>query len=657
MLSNKFLIEDRNSRTPQSKITEVFDGQALNVPYRKFRVLLFLTLTLVTSIVGFRMMFDILKPNGTTTLEIILLILFSATFIWIVTAFWSAIIGFVFQLFKIDPLTLKKQLSIAALDENLSNKAFESKIAVVMPIYNEDTHRVFAGFEASLVSLLETGNSEKFDFYLLSDTQDPNIRLAELAAWQDLLKRFKGQSQKIFYRNRPKNTGKKVGNLKDFCERWGAFYESMIVLDADSIMTGSCMIELAYQMHSNPKAGLIQTVPIPVRQETFFGRFLQFAAQLCCPMLATGLAFWQTDNANYWGHNAIIRVEAFKNHCGLPTLKKRSPFGGDILSHDFVEAALLRRDGWEVILLPNLGGSYEEVPSNILDYATRDRRWVQGNIQHLGMLTIPRMTLLSRTHLLFGALAYVTSLIWLVMLGLSTIDAINRAVTKKEYFSSSYQLFPDWPITKPDLIFSLLFLTFTLLLLPKLLAVLLALVHRRKEFGGAVKLILSSFVEMTFSIIIAPLMMVFHAFFVVSIFLGFKVGWNAQPREGRLVSWLEAIKASGIGVLAALTWGSVTLYFSPLFFYWLSPVLLGLVLAPLMIRWSSSIHLGLQARKFGVFAAPSEITKPRVLAYLAEQLNDKGTKVSNNASHLAKQVCLIPKLPREQFEPMPLQNI
>ena len=137
-------------------------------------------------------------------------------------------------------------------------------------------------------------------------------------------------------------------------------------------------------MQANPRTGLIQTIPIPVRQTTFFGRFVQFAAVLYSPMLATGLAFWQTDAANYWGHNAIIRMRAFIDHCGLPTLPGKAPFGGDILSHDFVEAALLRRAGWDVFLLADLEGSYEEVPCNIIDYAKGDRRWVQGNIQHLG---------------------------------------------------------------------------------------------------------------------------------------------------------------------------------------------------------------------------------------------------------------------------------
>jgi membrane glycosyltransferase len=606
------------------------------------------------------MMFDILRSNGTTALEVILLLLFSITFIWITTAFWTGLLGFILQLGKIDPLTLKRNQSAfgdLTTPDVLAESKSEFRTAVVMPVYNEDTQRVIAGFEASLHSINATEYSDNFDFYLLSDTQDPDIRLAELDAWQALLKRLGNQANKVFYRNRPKNAGKKVGNLKDFCERWGGFYESMIVLDADSVMTGDCMVELAQQLHVNPKAGLLQTVPIPVRQETFFGRFLQFAAQLCCPMLATGLAFWQTDNANYWGHNAIIRISAFRNHCGLPKINKRSPFGGDILSHDFVEAALLRREGWEVILLPNLEGSYEEVPSNILDYATRDRRWIQGNIQHLGLLGVSRLTLLSKMHFLFGALAYITSLIWLVMLGLSTVDAITRALTKNEFFTSAHQLFPNWPIAKPDLIFSLLFLTFSLLLLPKVLAVILAVVHRRKEFGGAFNLLLGSVVEILFAIIIAPIMMVFHASFVVATFLGFKVAWNAQPREGRVVAWREAIKYSGLAALVAVIWGTVTAYYSVVFFYWLVPVLLGLVTGPLIIRWSSSKQLGLLVKKWGVFLTPSEVNCSPVLVILSEKLS-----VIHNAKcekdHLdSKRIYLIPKLPSEIYEPMPTQKL
>lgn len=616
------------------------------MPFKTLRVWLFAIAAIGLSGYGISIMFEILNSNGMTLLEYSLLALFSITFAWIVTAFCSGCIGFILQLFRIDPLTLKKIKPVSINSEALS----QQKTAVVMPIYNEDTHRVIAGFEVSLQSLKATGQLKHFDFYLLSDTQDTAIASNELSAWHALCERLGDTAKQVFYRRREDNKHRKVGNLTDFCERWGSQYEHMIVLDADSVMTGQCMLELTTSMLNNPQAGLIQTIPIPVRQDTFFGRFLQFASILYSPMLATGSAFWQTDKANYWGHNAIIRVKAFIDCCGLPTLKGKAPFGGEILSHDFVEASLLHSANWDVLLLADIEGSYEEVPSNILDYAVRDRRWVQGNIQHLGLLSSAKLKLMSKLHFLLGATAYISSLIWLSMLALSTIDAVTRALNSDVYFNRAYQLFPTWQIAKTELIDSLLYLTIIILLLPKLMGVIVTLVHRKQRFGGALKLTLGSIIETVFAIIVAPLMMVFHAYFVVCVFLGKKVKWDAQPREGRMVPWKEAFSYTLLSSLIAIVWGSVAYYFTPVFFWWLSPILLGLILAAPIVRYSSSIKLGVKLRQWGIFLCPSEVDNDATLAALKVHLKEITVPPAGRYS------TAIPLLPLEHKVTMPIQN-
>ena len=616
------------------------------MPFKTLRVWLFAIAAIGLSGYGISIMFEILNSNGMTLLEYALLALFSITFAWIVTAFCSGCIGFILQLLRIDPLTLRRIKPVSINNEALSKQ----KTAVVMPIYNEDTHRVIAGFEVSLQSLKATGQLKHFDFYLLSDTQDATIASNELSAWHALCERLGDTAKQIFYRRREDNKHRKVGNLTDFCERWGSQYEHMIVLDADSVMTGQCMLELTTSMLNNPQAGLIQTIPIPVRQDTFFGRFLQFASILYSPMLATGSAFWQTDKANYWGHNAIIRVSAFIDCCGLPTLKGKAPFGGEILSHDFVEASLLHSENWDVLLLADIEGSYEEVPSNILDYAVRDRRWVQGNIQHLGLLSSAKLKLMSKLHFLLGATAYISSLIWLSMLALSTIDAVTRALNSDVYFNRAYQLFPTWQIAKTDLIDSLLYLTIIILLLPKLMGVIVTLVHRKKRFGGALKLILGSIIETIFAIIVAPLMMVFHAYFVVCVFLGKKVKWDAQPREGRMVPWKEAFGYTLFSSLVAIVWGSVAYYFTPVFFWWLSPILLGLILAAPIVRYSSSIKLGIKLRQWGIFLCPSEVDDDATLAALKVHLKEIAVPPVGRYSTAT------PLLPLEHKVTMPIQN-
>jgi membrane glycosyltransferase len=615
-------------------------ADAIRIPGKSVRRYVYVILSVLTAISGVYIMFDILRANDLTTLEAVILVLFGISFTWLSLAFWSGLFGFILQMLRIDPLTLK---STKGLLEDTS--PISCRTAVVMPVYNEDTHRVIAGFEATLRSLEKTGEIAHFDFFLLSDTTNLTIAQAERDAWQLLTERLGDLSKQTFYRRREKNIARKVGNLAEFCQRWGANYENMIVLDADSIMAGDCLLKMVRAMQANPRTGLIQTIPIPVRQTTFFGRFVQFAAVLYSPMLATGLAFWQTDAANYWGHNAIIRMRAFIDHCGLPTLPGKAPFGGDILSHDFVEAAMLRRAGWDVFLLPDLEGSYEEVPCNIIDYAKRDRRWVQGNIQHLGIVDTKDLHPINRMHFLLGAIAYITSLIWLLMLVLSTADAVVRAINSNVYFTEVYQLYPNWPIAKTELIVALILLTTTLLMGPKLLGVIVALTHRRKQFGGARAIVKGTIIETIFAVLIAPIMMVYHAYFVISVLLGFKVNWDSQDREGRLLPWGECIARTSKMTTAALAWGIMTYAYAPIFFWWLLPVLTGLVFAAPLVRYSSSLDWGRGTRAHKIFLSPDETSEDPVLTHLNELLAAEHPPLTTPAP--------IPELPADNWTDMP----
>ena len=613
---------------------------------RKWRLFWYLLLSTGLSAAGIYLMFDVLRANELTILEVCLLFLFSLNFAWIAFAFWNAIIGFILNIFHLDPISLKKQ-TLLPVDQS----PLRVRTAVVMPVYNEDTKRITAGFEATFRSLVATGEIQNFDFYMLSDTTKAPIAEAELQSWQALQERLGDLAKYTFYRRREKNVRRKVGNLEDFLTRWGSHYENMIVLDADSVMTGECLLTLVRCMQANPDAGLIQTVPIPVRQETFFGRFVQFAAVLYSPMLATGLAFWQTNTANYWGHNAIIRVRAFMETCGLPTLPGKAPFGGDILSHDFVEAAFLRRGGWSTYLLPQLDGSYEEVPSNILEYAKRDRRWVEGNIQHLALLDTKGLKFISRMHFAMGAFAYLSSPLWLVMLALGSIDAVSRALTQNVFFSTGYQLFPNWPIAKPATVHLMLIVTTILLLLPKVLAIIVTLRDRREAFGGTASLLFGALLETLFAILVAPVTMTFHAYFVMTVFMGQKVTWDAQAREGLLVPWKEAFKRTLFASLAAVTWGCITFFYSPLFFYWLLPILIGLVLAAPIVRYSSSLDGGKRLRQWGIFLVPTETREDPALKNLEE------IEALISADHRDRKGAPVPPLPAEIHQEMPLQSI
>jgi membrane glycosyltransferase len=568
---------------------------------------IFFGLVLLTMFAGISMMFDILRANDITGIEIMILLLFAVTFGWITISFWTGIIGFILRLAKRDPISLRRFPSW----EHPLSSPITARTAIVMPVYNENPAQVLAGLEATFRSLRDASDITPFDFFLLSDTTDPVIAAAEESGWATLCHRL-GAAGKIFYRRRESNVSRKAGNIADFCRRWGGHYDLMVVLDADSIMAGETVLNLVRAMQAIPDAGIIQTVPIPVGQQTMFGRFVQFASRLYSPMLATGLCFWQGGEANYWGHNAIIRVAPFMKHCGLPVLPGHPPLGGEILSHDFVEAALMRRGNWHVYLLPDLEGSYEGVPANILDFAKRDRRWAQGNLQHLKLLGARGLHPLSRLHFLLGALAYVSSLIWLALLALSTADALGRALWPHNFFGPGYQLFPDWPIAKTDEIVSLLVVTVTLLFLPKVAGVLLCLSDRQRRlaFGGTGRMLASVLMEIIFSILIAPVMMLFHAYFVVTILGGHTVTWNPQIRDDRSIGVHETARYLLLPTLIGVAWGALTFYVAPQFFWWLTPVLIGLGLAIPLVMWSSRVSIGRMLGRLGLFFTPEELALP-----------------------------------------------
>ena len=270
--------------------------------------------------------------------------------------------------------------------------AITGRVAVALPTYNECPDRIFAAVEAMGLGVAEAGHGRAFDWFVLSDTTDPLVALQEQAAFKEARHRLAGRAA-VYYRRRIRNIARKPGNIADFCRRWGGGYDYLLVLDADSLMEPATIVELARRMEADPAAGIIQTVPRLVAGRTLFARLQQFAGRMYGQVIAAGFAWWTGSEGNYWGHNAIIRMRAFTESAGLPVLSGKPPFGGHVLSHDFVEAALIRRSGWSVIVADDLDGSFEEGPSTIAGLAARDRRWCQGNLQHVRFLSARRLPL------------------------------------------------------------------------------------------------------------------------------------------------------------------------------------------------------------------------------------------------------------------------
>ena len=374
----------------------------VGVPGHHYRRTIFFALVLITTLGAMTLLSVAFQDGGTQPHELVMLGLYAILTLWISASFWTATIGFAML------LTGRDHYAIARADTRAKaqgNRRGPFKTALVMPVYNEDPERVFAGLRAMWQSLVETGHQDGFEVFVVSDTRDPDIWVQEELLWRRWAREL-GRSARVYYRNRVENTSRKSGNIADFCRRWGARYRYMIVLDADSIMAGETLVEMVARMERNPGVALIQVPPVPVNRSSLFARMLQFAGSLYGRMFTAGLSYWQLGTSNFWGHNAIIRVKPFADHCGLPKLPGSEPFGGEILSHDFVEAALLRRAGWRVWLAYDLGGSYEEIPPTLIDYAKRDRRWCQGNLQHSRLIFAHGFKPLSRIHFAMGVMSY-----------------------------------------------------------------------------------------------------------------------------------------------------------------------------------------------------------------------------------------------------------
>lgn len=626
------------------------------------------TLVIVTVALGLLKWAAAMPSDITVWTRAAVIVLFVLTFGWIALYFWSSILGFS-QLLKRARMpgitypadveaALDAEAGIAADDLRArQNPAapkvremasfIKAKTAVLMPIYNEEPAQVMARLLAIGEDLQQAGAGGRFDIFVLSDTTNPKIWVKEEKIWLEAKRILEsgsfgaesrsdteaagrsggtagGAGLHIYYRRRAQNTARKSGNIEDFCNRWGAEYDFMLVLDADSLMTAETIVKMARLMEANPHAGIIQASPQMVNSTSMFARMQQFAGKVAGPVVGAGLAYWQAGNSNYWGHNAIIRTRAFIDCCGLPKLKGKGPFGGFILSHDFVEAALIARGGWSAWLLPELKGSYEECPPSMIDFAARDRRWCQGNLQHIKVLISRGLHPVSRVHFLTGIMSYLSSPLWLLFLlaGLSMV--LFREFIPPQYFGQTYSLFPNWPVFDKYGTIGLFVLSMAMLLVPKFLGLAAYLKGNAWKNGrtdGVCGYVRSAWnagkslgLEIVVSTLMAPVMMLFQSKFVFDILRGKSVGWNAQNRGDEGTSWQTAWQIHKWHTVLGAVTALVVWKYAHVLFWWLLPITLGLVLAVPLSVISSRVSAGRWLRERGWFVIPEEICEPKVLA-------------------------------------------
>ena len=480
-----------------------------------------------------------------------------------------------------------------------------SRCVILVPVYNEDPAGTFPRIAAMEASLRRTGMAEHFHIAILSDTRDPAVAAAEETGFLRLLN-LTGAEGRLFYRRRENNRGRKAGNIEEFFTRSGAAYDLAVILDADSLMEGATMIEMVRRMEADPKLGLLQTLPQIVNARSRFGRIQQFAAAFYSPIFCRGLAMMQGRTGPFWGHNAIVRVRAFAESCGLPELSGQPPFGGHILSHDYVEAALLARAGWTVRVDDDLTGSYEEGPENMVLHAKRDRRWCQGNLQHSRLLTAPGLKLWSRFVFVQGILAYLSPVIWLAFLLCSIAAPVFAPPIN--YFPIEGWRWPMIPVSHASKALALAIGIVALLFLPKILILIDAgLRGRARGFGGAMAAARAVGAELLFSALSAPVFLMFNTRSVLQVVSGVDGGWPAQSRGDGRMSLGEAWAASRWIVWSGLLGAGLAAWLSPALLPWLAPVLLPMMLAPAIIAWSSS------PSRSALFQTPTEGTIPEVL--------------------------------------------
>jgi membrane glycosyltransferase len=589
----------------------------LAVYYARF---ILLTTTLGVSTYGIYQMLQVVRFASMTVLQGLMIFFFAVSLGWIAFAAGSVLAG-----------ASKRR------DRVPRTRSGDSLTALVMPIYNEDPVRTTAALQAMAEALGALGAQHRFEIVVLSDSTNADAWIRETAAIHRLRAAL-DSVMPVWYRRRWRNVARKSGNLEDFVTRWGGRYDHMIVLDADSLIDAPTLLELVLVMQADPELGILQTAPQLIGARTFFGRLQQFAACVYGPVITRGLAAWSGDSCNYWGHNAIIRMQAFAENCGLPLLEGRKPFGGHVLSHDFVEAALMRRGGWKVRMATECGGSWEESPPSLIDVAIRDRRWAQGNLQHMKIIGTAGLRFTSRLHLGIGIMSYLSSPLWLVMLGIGFALAVQSHLIRPEYFNHDFQLFPTWPRFDVELMMALFWFSMVVLLIPKFLGLVRALLSPRirRGSGGVIGVMASFLLEAILSALYAPILMLVQSRHVFEVFMGRDSGWKPQRRDSGGTTWGDAWHFHQRHTLLACMTAVIVYFLSPSLLAWVSPALLGLFLAVPLSRASGSEALGRALARCALLRTPEEVDKPRLVARRQELVAAAPPLPEDGLRHLAR---------------------
>ena len=563
------------------------------------RRLVFLALVMVSMAALLVLAILTLSPGGFDGVDLLLLVLFALTTPWMVVGFWNASIGFLIMRLARDPVRQESPPAILA------------STALVMCVRNEPPDRVIRNLGVMMDDIAASGIADRFHVYVLSDTSRPDIADAEEKAFGALRLEWSGRIA-VTYRRREINTGFKAGNIRDFLERWGDDHELMATLDADSFMTASALRRMVSIVQNDPKLGILQGLVIGMPSTSAFARLFQFGMRLGMRSWTIGSAWWQADCGPYWGHNAVIRIAPFKQHCEIPPLPGRGILRGPVLSHDQIEAALMRRAGYDVRVLPEEDLGWEENPPTLVEFIRRDQRWLQGTLQYVFFIARPGLKPVSRFQLVFAMLMFVGSPAWVGLLLVGTMTLAAAPDTKA--------------VVDPGYGTALLILILLMWFAAKVATTIdvLARPMLRRAFGGTLQFLASVAAETIFSLLLSPIMWTCHTLFFAGLPFGRTIGWIGQTRDDHSVAWPIACRqlwpqtllgGASLGIVGALQPAAL-----PYLFVLLAG---GLVLSIPFCVVTSWPWLGRAFARIGIGRLPEETVPPEALKRLASKAIDR----------------------------------
>jgi membrane glycosyltransferase len=518
---------------------------------------------------------------------------------WVALGFWNSMIGFVLRRGSISP-----SARVWPEIERLESFAVSARVAVVMTVHDDGAETIFTRIKTVRKSLDRTSDGKSFDYFILSDSSRPETIAAEehtFASWQA---EDPSVSKNVIYRRRPTNWGYKAGNIREFCTQWGHAYELMVLLDADSIMSGETIVRLVGVMESNPRLGIFQSLIVGVLCPSLFGRLFEYGHRHALRCSITGSSWWQGDRCQYWGHNAVIRIAPFAQYCEMPFLPGKGPFSGHIFCHDQIEASFMHRAGYEVRILPEESGSYEGVPPTLFDFNRRNNRWCQGNLKNLRVVFMSGLSAIDRFQLLVVAQRFLSHPALVAFLILATFLAASWPVGRAFPGRMAIGLYAIW-----------MFMFFS----PKLFGIADVLLKSSADYGGVPRLLFGACMEFLHSMLLTPISSVATTIFIFGIPFKGRSTWDTNRRNAYALTWRDALRDEwpqtvlGASILIYLLVSNAAV--TP----WFAPFLLGLIFAIPFAVMTSLPRVNAAARRLKICCLPEEINIPPEIADVVEQ--------------------------------------